>query len=265
MAIYSDIYYFDGIPCSSFNLTLCSFDSQSGAVTTNGAKINFTTVKPSGSNKWYAYNRQYESPFEFTLQVIKKDSKEITIIEQEGINRWMMRNDDYHWLQFEQDGYRDMYFNVQVIESNLISVGNVNVGMEFKCITDSPFGYSAENLVTYNVVDGAVKNFMNQSEETGKLEPQITVTINSDCNFSIYNDIEDRTFTIKNCVAGEILTIDNENKVITSSISSHDVYEDFNLKWFRFFNTYKERINNLTFSGNATVTFKFRYPRKVGV
>jgi hypothetical protein len=265
MAIHADRYIFDGIPCDSFNLTICSFDSQSGAEITDGVKINITTAKPPDSNKWYTYNRQYERPFEKSLQVMKKDGKEITVIEQEAINRWMMRNDDNHWLQFDQDGYRDMYFNVQITESKPISVGGVDVGMEFKYVTDTPFGYSEEHLVTYNVVDGTVKKFINSSMETGKLEPQITVTINSDCNFSIYNDIEDRTFTIKNCVAGEILTIDNENKVMKSSIQSHDICEDFNLKWFRFFNTYEERINNLTFTGNATVTFKFRYPRKVGV
>ena len=266
MGIYATTYVFNNKSCEEFGLIICSFDSKSGVQTSSaGSKIELTTSKPPYSNKWTRYNIQYSEPLEFSFQIMKIDGSEITTFDQEKINRWMVRIDDYKWLHFEQPDHDEIFFNAQVVDSKLISVGGVNLGMEFNFVTDSPYAYTSEQIKNYSVSNGNTKTFFNRSSEVGNLYPYMTVKIKSDCNFAILNSIENRKFQIDNCKAGEILTIDNENKVISSSISNRAVYDGFNYNWFRFVNTYDDNVNTLTFTGDADIEFKYRFVRKIGV
>jgi hypothetical protein len=101
------------------------------------------------------------------------------------------------------------------------------------------------------------------SYEEGYIYPFTEITISEDGNLNIYNTLEDRNTYIANCVAGEVITMDYP--VIQSSISSHDIQEDFNWNFFRIANTFRENINDLTISIPCSIKIKYSPIVKIGL
>ena len=60
---------------------------------------------------------------------------------------------------------------------------------------------------------------------------------------------------IKNCIVGEVIKLDYP--VISSSISSHHLENDFNWVFFRIANTFKYKKNDLTISLSCTIKLKY--------
>ena len=97
------------------------------------------------------------------------------------------------------------------------------------------------------------------------LRPDMEITILSEGNFKLTNSMDKKVMKINNCKSNEIITIDGENQVITSSLPSHDLSNDFNYFFPRIINTYEERCN--TFTPNLDCKIKITYSpiRKVGI
>lgn len=101
------------------------------------------------------------------------------------------------------------------------------------------------------------------SHEEGYIYPHTEITVHEDGNLKIYNAIEDRNTYIANCVAGEIITMDYP--IIQSSISSHNIQNDFNWNFFRVANTYENSRNDLVASIPCTIKIKYSPIVKVGL
>ena len=101
------------------------------------------------------------------------------------------------------------------------------------------------------------------SYEEGHIYPYVEIAINADGNLNIYNAIEDRSTYIANCVAGEVITMDYP--IIQSSISSHNIQNDFNWNFFRVANTFNDSRNDLTISIPCTIKIKYSPIVKVGL
>lgn len=75
-------------------------------------------------------------------------------------------------------------------------------------------------------------------------------------------EVDHYDFRFDNLSNGEIITIDNENCIITSSLSSHThLLSDFNKHWFRLL----EGENEFVINGNCKIDLEYREIRKVGV
>ena len=81
----------------------------------------------------------------------------------------------------------------------------------------------------------------------------------------IKNELTNTETVIKNCVAGENIVMDN--MVITSSkYENHKtLYDDFNWNWFEIGNTFTNRSNPVTVTGNCDIALTWRCPRKAVV
>ena len=101
------------------------------------------------------------------------------------------------------------------------------------------------------------------SYEEGHIYPYTEITINEDGDLNIYNAIEDRDTYIANCVAGEVIVMDYP--VIQSSISSHNIQNNFNWNFFRIANTYENSRNDLTISLPCEIKLKYSPIVKVGL
>ena len=105
------------------------------------------------------------------------------------------------------------------------------------------------------------------SHEEGYIYPYTEITIgdigSEKKTLEITNAIENRETIIKNCVAGEVITMDYP--VIKSSISSHNIQNDFNWVFFRVANTYENSRNDLTISLPCTIKIKYSPIVKVGL
>jgi hypothetical protein len=113
------------------------------------------------------------------------------------------------------------------------------------------------------------KTFENTAEindssyEEGYIYPHTEITVLEDGDLNIHNAIEDRNTYIANCVAGEVITMDYP--VISSSVSSHKIQNDFNWNFFRVANTFYNSRNDLTLSLPSIIKIKYSPIVKIGL
>lgn len=120
----------------------------------------------------------------------------------------------------------------------------------------SYFVYVGEELKNFATINDV-------SHEEGYIYPYTEITINESGDLNIYNAIEDRNTYIANCVAGEVITMDYP--IILSSISSHNIQNDFNYNFFRIANTFEDGRNDLTVSIPCTIKATYSPIVKVGL
>jgi hypothetical protein len=115
-----------------------------------------------------------------------------------------------------------------------------------------------------NHIEQGKKSYINDtSYEEGYIYPYTEITIVEDGDLNIYNAIEDRNTYIANCVAGEVITMDYP--IIKSSVSSHNIQNDFNWNFFRIANTYNNSRNDLTISIQCVMKVTYSPIVKVGL
>lgn len=108
------------------------------------------------------------------------------------------------------------------------------------------------------------KGFVNDtSYEEGYIYPYTEITIGESGNLKIYNAIENRNTYIANCVAGEIITFDYP--IIQSSVSSHNIQNDFNWNFFRVANTFDNSRNDLIVTLPCSIKIQYSPIVKVGL
>ena len=95
--------------------------------------------------------------------------------------------------------------------------------------------------------------------------PDMEITILSDGDFTLSNSLDGRIMILKNCKANEVITINGDEEIITSSLSSHKLPKDFNFYFPRVINTYEERCNSYTPSLDCKIKITYSPSRKVGL
>jgi hypothetical protein len=257
---------FDNIPSSHFELIVCKFDKSSGIERESiGSEREFTSSKPPISNKWYDFGSQYTTPFEITIALCKNDLSKINDDESPKIAWWLIRNDEKKWLHFNKIGYEDIFFKCSATKIEKITIGGYTYGMEITFICDSPFGYSSIQNKSFNINSNKTFTIYNDSHDIGNIYPDMQIHITQDCNLTITNNIENRIFKINNCTKNEIITIDGERKIITTSNKLHKIYNDFNWKYFRLVSNNFTHKNEIVINGYANIELSYRTVRKVGV
>ena len=86
----------------------------------------------------------------------------------------------------------------------------------------------------------------NESDEEGCIYPDMEITINKDGDFTMKNSFNDRVMRIANCKKGEVIKV--SYPMISSSLTSHKVQNDFNWAFFRLENTFRDKKNKITLS-----------------
>ncbi len=147
----------------------------------------------------------------------------------------------------EDDNIRDTcYYNVS-FNVEKIKIADRLFGLRLTLESDKPFGYGQEQSVTWEFSDITVSKILSDmSDEIGCIYPSLKIICNDDGDFTIQNLTFETTTTIANCSDGEVITIDGNTQIITTSDDSHKVYEDFNYEFFKIGNTYNSRKNMIS-------------------
>lgn len=157
-----------------------------------------------------------------------------------------------------------------VWEKYYIVNGNEKGGSTGKFVTSYNRNFypndGVKNNYYYVYVDERLENtasINDSSHEEGYIYPHTEIIVNESGNLNIHNAMENRDTIIKNCVAGEVITMDYP--VIQSSVSSHNIQNDFNWNFFRVANTYENSRNDLTVSLPCSIKVKYSPIVKVGL
>ena len=259
MAINARDFTFCNKKLSDFGFVIANFDSSSDDSASCG-NIEIVTTRPPMNTKNIIHGVSYGEPIKLEFQVVKFDFSKcicsenpVTDEEQENLMRWLVKT-SYNYINFDDE---DVYFNV-TMNVTPKKVGGVIRGFEITATNDSVYSYSKEHTTT--LLSGS-NIFTDNSSVIGYTYPKLVITVASDGDVIIEHTI-DRKTTISNCVANEVITIDCEHEIITSSVESHDLSSDFNFVFFRFFNTENTRENTINIT-NASMQMTYRFTRMV--
>lgn len=264
MIMHATDFEYDGRYLNDYGFIVCNFNSSSSAdVIDTGSKITFNTVPRNRGNDYSLVGTQYDECIEATFDICKNpdifDDLEITESEYRDLIRWLNRKDFHRFKVLDEEIPErelccfDATFNVQKIK-----IHEVLYGLELSMITSKPFGYGAENLVRWNITDTSKTYYINDnSDEIGYIYPSLTITCSQNGNLSICNETENCRMVINNCLKDEVITIDGEALVITTSNINHHIYDDFNFDFLKIGNTIDNRVNKITVSLPCRLEIKY--------
>ena len=182
--------------------------------------------------------------------------------------RWLNRKE---WCKFkpiyDDLSFPNVYFMGTFTEISTINKGGVVCGLALTFTTNAPFGFMEfeDNTFTVSSVNGTFTIYDESDELGNKYPDKVTIRMNNGGDFSLTNSLNERTTTIKNCVANEVITLDCINKIITSSVSHERLYNDFNYVYPMLTNTDTDSKNVFTATLPCVVTFEYKPIRKVGI
>jgi hypothetical protein len=257
---------YDNKNLSDFDLIICSFGDKGIDTVSDGAKVSFNTVSTQNGLKHELTSVEYDDCLETTIQVCKHSCsggiQEITETEHRQLTRWLSRK-KFLKLKILDEDHIDLYYEA-IINVGKIELDGKLIGLELSVFTNRPFALREPKIINIKNIIQDGKHFINDiSHEEGYIYPYVEIVINEDGNLNIHNAIEDRNTYIANCVAGEIITMDYP--VIQSSISSHNIQNDFNWNFFRVANTFENSRNDLTISLPCSIKVEYSPIVKVGL
>lgn len=251
---------------SDYNMMICNFGSKGLETISNGSKVTFNTVPILGGVKHETTSTVYEECLETTIQICKNycnnDVKEISSTEFRELTRWLSRKKYLKFKVLDED-HIDLYYEVK-IDVSRIEIDGVLFGLELEIVTNRPFALKDSRIINVKNLTYNGKHSINDtSHEEGYIYPHTEIVIKKSGNLNIHNAMENRDTYIANCIAGEVIIMDYP--VIQSSISSHDIQNDFNWNFFRVANTFENSRNDLTISIPCTIKIEYSPIVKVGL
>lgn len=264
--IYAVDFEYDGIRLGNLGYLICRFNGGGLETVSNGSQITFNKISMQRGNRWELASTEYTECLQATLQICKNpcmvDDMYMSLQEISKLTSWLNRK-DFHKLKFFADEYYDLYFEASFNVSR-IELNNVPAGLELTMETKSPYALHDPEII--NIESDTTdwkKTIVSKSDDDGYIYPHMSIEVKSDGDLTIYNDLDDKTMQIKNCISGEIITLDYP--IITSSISDHKIQNDFNWKYFRIVNTFKTGRNNLSISIPCKIEMTYSPIVKLGV
>lgn len=261
-------FEYDNQYLSDYGFIICDFNFSSGANEVDaGSTITFNKISRHSGKRYGLSSTQYDECITTSFDICKNpdiydpEDMEISNDEYRDIMRWLNRREFLKFQviddgndNFERDTcYYNASFNV-----NKIKINEKLCDMRLTMETDKPFGYGQEQSVSWTFSDSNVSKILSDiSDEIGYTYPTVIITINRNGDLSLYNELENCTTVIKNCKVGEVITLNGDTQIITTTYASHDICNDFNFEFFRIGNTINNRNNRISVSLPCNVVIKY--------
>lgn len=262
--MYATDFIYDGKYLSDYNFIICSIGSSDGVNEVSaGSEITFNQVAMSQGEKYSLTSTRYDTCISTTFDICKDpdyfEDIEITESEYREIIRWLNRK-EYLKFCFRTNYDRVCYYNASFNIKN-IYINDVLYGFRLTMNTNKPFGYGEEiEVVLSTTTTDTTVIVKDESDEIGFIYPQLKVHIGDTAgDLIITNETHapDTPTIIRNCLAGEVITIDCENQVIDSTYSKH-ICDDFNYRFFKLGNYFRIDENEISISLPCKVTITYK-------
>lgn len=267
--MYAIDFEYDGQRLSDYGFMICNFDySDSIVELESGSNIVFNKVSHQGGQNFSLTSTQYDDCIETTFDIcrIPEDydyqDREISIEDFREIIRWLNRK-EFLLFRFIEDNNEvffekpECYFNATFNVTKL-TLNDKLYGMRLKMITNSPFGYAKQEIITLDFVNNNILTVEDKNDEIGYTYLDVTITCQNSGIVHLINTTTGKTTQINNCTQGEIITIKGVQQIITSSVDSHKIYNDFNFEFPKIQNTYNNRKNTFLCTNSCIITMSYR-------
>ena len=261
-------FEYDGQNLSDYGFIVCDFSSGSSiSEVSAGSNITFTKVSRNNGSRYSLTNTKYNECMTAQFDICKNpdiysDSEmEITSDEFRDIMRWLNRK-QFCLFRFVSDSGEisdiDTCYHNASFNASRLMFGEKVYGIRLKMETNMPFGFGVERVFSWSTSsENESKVIHDTSDEIGYIYPTIEITCKTDCDLLITNETEGCTSSIKNCKAGEVITMHGDTNIITTSYDSHDICDDFNYEFFYIGNNALRTQNVITLSHPCDVVLKY--------
>ena len=217
MSFLGNYFNFAGINSKDFGLKIVSINGNLTDVP-SGSGYEYQSISAVRNPRKLFLGLKESNALEFTIEIVSENSIDLPTFLR--IKHWLFGNFGYQKLQIEDEWYSDFYFNCILKANEDIKFGGEYFGLRCNVECDSPYAYTFLTTKTY-AFDSSIMNpfeFDNLSAEIYGLRPIIEFKLsNSGKDFKILNLKTNRIFEMTNLVPNEVITVDNQNELITSS------------------------------------------------
>ncbi|TPF17923.1 distal tail protein Dit [Priestia megaterium] len=240
---------FDGIHSSQLDLTQVYVDSglfEEKFVAPRA--INEVTIR--GNDTPY-YQGVSLSPLEFTVKLYFEEGFTSETIR--NVARWLIKN-DYKPLTFDSNPER-VFYAMFIGDSNLIHNGCEQGYIVLNVRCNSPYSYSKlKDSDDFHINGEQMIEIMNDGDLP--INPIMDIYKIGRGSLRIDNfSRRDEPFEFDILEDEETLEVDNEEAIITTSISNTDRYDNFNENFL----TLERGVNRLLIKGSCIIRFRYQF------
>ena len=199
----------------------------------------------------------HEDPLEFTL--VFGAERDLDRYEMSNIAFWLTGHQDYQWLSIDQPDLSHLEYRCIITSLTPIMHGWLPYAFEANVRCDCPYAYGLPFLYNYTINGSTDILFRNDGTVREYLKPVLDITPGAGTTeFKIVNASDgNREFILSNIPASSRIVVDNNSGIITELNYAYNLYDGFNMNFFRLV----PGDNELTVTGNGTlaVTGRFLY------
>lgn len=264
MAFYAANFIYDSVISSEYGLHITSGDGDSNW---SAASVELHTQSIYRRPRNYLLGVQQTPVLSIPVQI--NVPVELSAEESAAVSSWLFGQMNYKKLQIIQSDMQYVYFNCIFTSPQLIRVGNIIRGFSSTIVCDSPFAWEFPKTTTYSYNANGYMAYeditmVNSSDNPDYTYPTISFTMNNIgggltiTNNSDTSGSSSREFIFTGLSAGEVITVNNDYQLITSSTGTNRL-SNFNYKWLR----YVPKANELHVEGNiSSLSFTNQFARK---
>ena len=219
--MFATDFMFDGQRASDFGCMVCSFDG--GLQPVSGGEVEYNTIKTPGRDAFTFYSSQFNSPATWSFSICKNPCRckdmHFSQYEESMIMKWLVKTDGYRWMQFEQEGYEDIFYRV-MINALPHQVAGRTIGFDLTATSDCAYGFT---------------DVIKKKAHIG-LNTPLRLHIHSDINTYIlpvmkikYKPTNPRPLSFDNCRNGRYLSWGNADSILGKPIKIENMSQDITM------------------------------------
>lgn len=256
MAFNSYEFVYAGESSYQYGLMIYDFGSTSQGNVSFGNQASIIETRTNTRIQPLHFGVNYhEKPLEFKL--VFGAEEPLDRYELENIALWLTGHQQYQWLSIDQPDLAEVQFRCLITKLTPLMHGWLPVAFEANFVCDCPYAYGYPFQKQYAIKGATNILFRNNSSVREYIKPSITfVPTAGTSKLSIVNQSDNnREFLIEKIpAAASNITVDNTNGIIQATPGNLNLYDGFNLNFFRLVHG----DNNLVVTGNGTLTISGR-------
>lgn len=265
MAYYGRSFTFDSTPCETYDLMMYDVGDSDEDITVVGVEsIEDELIGEKWKPYFYGVRQGGKLEFDMTFGVNTRridEGKFLDSWELAEVTSWLCGHKEYKWLFIDSPNTYMYGYRCMITDLRITQYGSVPWAIRVHVTCDSPYAYLEAKDMTFDVAGSKTVEIYNESSLNDWYYPMVTFHRTSGAAFSMTNDRDNNKGPSLSNIPGSVsnITIDNEHCIVDND-QSLNLYDGFNFRFLRLARGY----NNITITGNGTVTITCEYPINVG-
>lgn len=140
--MFATDFLFDGQHASDLGFIICNFGEVESA---SGGEIEYTILKTPDKDKYTFYGSQFNSVITWKFSICKDPCKNKNMYfdqyEESMVAKWLLKTDGYRYLQFNQEGYEDIFYKVYFNISQH-QINGKTIGFDLTATSNCAYGFT---------------------------------------------------------------------------------------------------------------------------